>query len=97
MQLISDPAILFLDEPTSGLDSFQALSVMDSMKSLAKNNRIVIAVIHQPRSSIFNLFDKLLLLSNGATTYFGDSHASVAYFNECEQVRFLDGKKIYYQ
>ena len=65
LQLLSDPAILFLDEPTSGLDSFQALSVMESMKSLAANGRLVISVIHQPRSSIYDMFDKLLLLTEG--------------------------------
>jgi ABC-type multidrug transport system ATPase subunit len=63
LTLKSDPAILFLDEPTSGLDSFQALSVMQSMKELARNGRLVISVIHQPRSSIFDMFDRLLLLS----------------------------------
>jgi len=49
VQLISDPAVLFLDEPTSGLDSFQAQAVMESMKSIANQGRMVITVIHQPR------------------------------------------------
>lgn len=73
VQLISDPAVLFLDEPTSGLDSFQALAVMESMKTLASSGRLVMTVIHQPRSSIFNMFDKLLLLSEGRTMYFGSA------------------------
>jgi len=51
-QMISEPAILFLDEVTSGLDSFQAQSVMDCLKAMALNNRIVITVIHQPRSRL---------------------------------------------
>jgi ABC-type multidrug transport system ATPase subunit len=79
-QLISDPAVLFLDEPTSGLDSFQALSVMESMKDLAMNGRLVISVIHQPRSSIFSMFDQLLLLSEGRTMYSGPAENAVAYF-----------------
>ncbi len=81
VQLISDPAVLFLDEPTSGLDSFQALSVMDSMKNMATNGRLVVAVIHQPRSSIFNMFDKLLLLTDGRNAFFGESSHSVKYFS----------------
>ena len=70
-QLISDPAVLFLDEPTSGLDAFQANSVMESMKSLASNGRLVISVIHQPRSSIYEMFDRLLLLSSGKVMFLG--------------------------
>jgi len=80
VQLISDPAVLFLDEPTSGLDAFQAQSVMDSMKNLAVMGRVVISVIHQPRSSIFSMFDKLVLLSEGRTMYFGDADKAVEYF-----------------
>ena len=81
-QLITNPAVLFLDEPTSGLDSFQAQSVMEAMKSMAENNRMVISVIHQPRSSIYDMFDRLILLSEGMTMYFGDLHSAVDYFKE---------------
>ena len=81
VQLISDPAVLFLDEPTSGLDSFQALSVMESMKDLAMNGRLVISVIHQPRSSIFSMFDRLLLLSEGRTMYSGPAAEATDYFS----------------
>ena len=83
VQLISNPHILFLDEPTSGLDSFQALSVMESMKTLAANGRLVISVIHQPRSSIFDMFDKLLLLSVGREAYFGDAVSARQWFADC--------------
>jgi ABC-type multidrug transport system ATPase subunit len=80
VQLISNPQILFLDEPTSGLDSFQALSVMDSMKDMARNGRLVISVIHQPRSSIFEMFDKLLLLSNGRIMFSGAASEAQSWF-----------------
>eukprot|EP01041_Mallomonas_annulata_P000999 gene999-1965_t len=80
-QLIADPAVLFLDEPTSGLDSFQAQSVMECMKSLATAGRLVISVIHQPRSSIFNMFDRLILLSEGYTVYYGVASNAVEYFS----------------
>jgi len=80
VQLLSDPAVLFLDEPTSGLDSFQSLAVMEAMKNLASNGRLVISVIHQPRSSIYEMFDQLLVLSEGRTMYFGDAKEAVKYF-----------------
>ena len=41
---------------------------------------IVIASIHQPSTATFNLFDKLLLLSEGKTCYFGSVEGVQAYF-----------------
>ena len=41
--------ILFLDEPTSGLDAFTANNLVQTLSKLAKNNRIVMLSIHQPR------------------------------------------------
>ncbi|RJE25448.1 transporter [Aspergillus sclerotialis] len=71
-QLITCPKILFLDEPTSGLDSKASFEVMNFAKQLAKsNNIIIIASIHQPSTTTFQLFDKLLLLSAGRTCYNG--------------------------
>jgi ATP-binding cassette subfamily G (WHITE) protein 2 len=80
VELISDPAVLFLDEPTSGLDSFQAQSVMAAMKTMASNGRLIMSVIHQPRSSIFAMFDQMLLISEGRTVYYGDAADAVQYF-----------------
>ena len=48
---------------TTGLDSFQALSVMGAMRALARSGRTVVAAIHQPRSSIYDLLDSLVLVS----------------------------------
>lgn len=79
-QLISQPAALFLDEPTSGLDSFQALSVMECMKAMAVNGRLIVSVIHQPRSSIYDMFDQLLLLSCGQTVFYGAAKDAVGWF-----------------
>lgn len=63
--VVSAPSIIFLDEPTSGLDSFAALNVMQYMKSLAQYKaHTIIASIHQPRMSIWNMFDKVSILSS---------------------------------
>ena len=65
VELVQDPSLLFLDEPTSGLDSFQAQNVIETLKILCHHGATVILSIHQPRSSIFALFDHLILLSEG--------------------------------
>ncbi|RAO65046.1 uncharacterized protein BHQ10_001058 [Talaromyces amestolkiae] len=80
-QLITSPKILFIDEPTSGLDSTASYEVISYLKKLARrNNLIVIASIHQPSTSTFELFDKLLLLSKGRTCYLGPTAAARNHF-----------------
>ncbi|KAF3386971.1 Arginine--tRNA ligase, cytoplasmic [Penicillium rolfsii] len=82
-QLITCPKILFLDEPTSGLDSTASYEVMSYVKELARaNNIIVVASIHQPSTTTFQLFDKLLLLSGGKTCYFGPISSVDSYFQQ---------------
>jgi len=55
---------------------------MEAMKNLASNGRLVIAVIHQPRSSIFDMFDQLLVLSDGRVMFYGNASESVQYFGK---------------
>ncbi len=43
-----------------GLDSFAALNVMEHMSNLADLGHTIIASIHQPRSAIWDMFDKVL-------------------------------------
>ncbi|KAJ5346345.1 hypothetical protein N7541_008827 [Penicillium brevicompactum] len=81
-QLITCPKILFLDEPTSGLDSTASYEVISYARELARaNNLIIIASIHQPSTTTFKLFDKLLLLSSGRTCYFGRTEHVESYFD----------------
>ena len=83
-QLITNPKILFLDEPTSGLDSAASWQVINYIKTMAReHNLIVVASIHQPSTSTFALFDKLLLLSRGAAAYSGPVSEIQSYFNSC--------------
>ncbi|KAK9460334.1 uncharacterized protein V1516DRAFT_676352 [Lipomyces oligophaga] len=80
-ELVTSPSILFLDEPTSGLDSFNAYNVIESLQSLARDyKRTVIFTIHQPRSNIVALFDRLLLLSHGSLVYSGPEEQCHGYF-----------------
>ncbi|KAL1306206.1 hypothetical protein AAFC00_004304 [Neodothiora populina] len=83
-QLITSPKLLFLDEPTSGLDSAASFEVISFVKDIAKkHNLIVISSIHQPSTSTFAMFDKLLLLSQGATAYSGPVAEVQPYFDAC--------------
>lgn len=70
-ELLHQPRLIFVDEPTSGLDSFQAMSVMQTLKGLAKQGHTVVVSIHQPRSSIYQILDQVMLLSEGRVVYCG--------------------------
>ncbi|QLL32138.1 hypothetical protein HG536_0C03060 [Torulaspora globosa] len=73
-ELVTSPLVLFLDEPTSGLDANNANNVVECLVRLAKTyNRTLVLSIHQPRSNIFHLFDKLILLSSGEMVYSGEA------------------------
>ncbi|KAI5251074.1 putative ABC transporter [Aureobasidium subglaciale] len=81
-QLITAPKILFLDEPTSGLDSMASFQVISLLKNYARQHQLlVVASIHQPSAATFQLFDKLLLLSQGQTCYFGTVSGVAPYFS----------------
>ncbi|XP_075564838.1 broad substrate specificity ATP-binding cassette transporter ABCG2 isoform X3 [Pelecanus crispus] len=80
MELITDPAILFLDEPTTGLDASTANAVLLLLKRMAKQGKIIIFSIHQPRYSIFRLFDNLTLLAAGRVLYHGPAQHAIEYF-----------------
>ncbi|KAI4775479.1 putative ABC transporter [Aureobasidium sp. EXF-3400] len=81
-QLITAPNILFLDEPTSGLDSVASSEVVSLLKKYAQKHKlVVVASIHQPSAATFQLFDKLLLLSQGQTCYFGAISKVSSYFS----------------
>jgi ABC-type multidrug transport system ATPase subunit/ABC-type multidrug transport system permease subunit len=81
IELLSGASLIFLDEPTSGLDAFQAQNVMESLWTLAGGGRTVLSTIHQPRSSIYKMFDLLLLLSEGRVMYFGPAKDAVSWFS----------------
>jgi len=81
LELAAQPTVLFLDEPTSGLDSTSSLAVALSLKKMCQLGMTSIMVIHQPRYSLFTLFDDVLLLGKGGqTAYLGSSLGAKTYF-----------------
>eukprot|EP00475_Leptophrys_vorax_P017191 TRINITY_DN2380_c0_g2_i2.p1 TRINITY_DN2380_c0_g2~~TRINITY_DN2380_c0_g2_i2.p1 ORF type:complete len:1054 (+),score=272.70 TRINITY_DN2380_c0_g2_i2:35-3196(+) len=83
LEIVAFPDILFLDEPTSGLDSTASLEVLSSLKDLSRLGVTVIAVIHQPRYTLFRLFDEVLLLGVGGKTVFqGKTANAMKYFSD---------------
>lgn len=85
MELVTRPQILLLDEPTSGLDALSARMICETLVRLARAGRTVIATIHQPSSQVFQLFDRLLLLSRGEQIFYGPLNYAAAFFERVGQ------------
>ncbi|KAK7207674.1 ABC-2 type transporter-domain-containing protein [Myxozyma melibiosi] len=86
VELAAKPSLLlFLDEPTSGLDSQSAWAIVQLLRKLANAGQSILCTIHQPSATLFEQFDRLLLLRKGGqTVYFGpigeSSHQVIEYF-----------------
>ncbi|CAM8906594.1 unnamed protein product [Rhodiola kirilowii] len=80
-EMLINPSLLLLDEPTSGLDSTTAQRIMTTVKRLATAGRTVITTIHQPSSRLYHMFDKVILLSEGRSIYYGSASSALDYFS----------------
>ena len=58
-----------------------AMSIVESMKSLAKSGKTIICTIHQPSSEVFEKFDKICFLSEGKLAYIGDQSMASDFFD----------------
>jgi len=83
LELLREPAVLFVDEPTSGLSSRDSENIIDLLKELSLKGKLVFAVIHQPSSDIFKMFDKLVILDTGGyQIYYGNPVDAITYFKQ---------------
>lgn len=82
VEVVTRPSLLFLDEPTTGIDSAASYNVYAKVAALARNGRTIVATIHQPSADMFELFDKMLLLSEGRLVYYGPAAAAEAFYTQ---------------
>ncbi|XP_054050846.1 ATP-binding cassette sub-family G member 5 isoform X1 [Rissa tridactyla] len=82
-QLLQDPKVMLLDEPTTGLDCLTANQIVSLLSELAHRDRIVIITIHQPRSELFRLFDKIAIMSFGEMVFCGNPMEMITFFSDC--------------
>lgn len=83
LELLREPSVLFLDEPTSGLSSRDSENIIELLKELALKGKLVFAVIHQPSSDIFKMFDRLVILDTGGyQIYYGNPVDAITYFKQ---------------
>ncbi|NXY81436.1 ABCG5 protein, partial [Alcedo cyanopectus] len=89
-QLLQDPKVMLLDEPTTGLDCLTANQIVSLLSELAHRDRIVIITIHQPRSELFRLFDKIAIMSFGEMVFCGNPMEMITFFGDCVDLTSVD-------
>lgn len=80
-ELVMRPHVVFIDEPLYHLDSVSALLMMVTLKKLASTGCTLIFTIYQSSTEVFGLFDRICLLSNGNTLFFGETLACLQHFS----------------
>jgi len=81
--LCSDARALFLDEVTNGLDASTAYDVFNAMRAWTSITRgSCVAALLQPGPELFDLFDDLILLKDGAVVYSGPRDGVMAHFEQ---------------
>ncbi|MBN1952051.1 MAG: ATP-binding cassette domain-containing protein [Bacteroidales bacterium] len=87
LELIREPYILFIDEPTSGLSSADSETVIDLLREQSLKGKLVIVNIHQPSSTIYKRFDRLVVMDKGGRVVFhGNPLDALLYFKTENQL-----------
>lgn len=82
LELLFEPTVIICDEPTSGLSYNDTEQIIDILKNLTDQGKIIIITIHQPSSTIFKKFDEVLLMDmGGRQVYYGSPTECFAYFD----------------
>ncbi len=86
IEFIADPSLFFLDEPDSGLDGIMATSLMENLRVIADEGKIVMVITHAP-DRVARLFDKVIVLAKSVESHSG----RLAYFGPIPEAKgFFD-------
>ncbi len=82
--IVGPTRALFMDEISTGLDSSTTFSIINSLRQAAKILEFTILVsLLQPAPETFNLFDDIILLSEGQVVYHGPRDCVLEFFESC--------------
>ncbi|KAI7741348.1 hypothetical protein M8C21_029253, partial [Ambrosia artemisiifolia] len=82
--LVGPAKTLFMDEISTGLDSSTTFQIVKCMQQIAhfSDNTILMSLL-QPAPETFDLFDDIILLSEGQIVYLGPREHIVEFFESC--------------
>jgi iron complex transport system ATP-binding protein len=85
--LAQEPKILLLDEPTSNLDLKHQLEIMELVKRLAIERRLIVILVSHDLNLAARYCDRLVLLNSGRMYAVGKPHKVLT----CENIRKIYG------
>ena len=85
-EFIASPSLFILDEPDSGLDGIMATELMENLRLIACQGRIVMVITHAP-DRVAHLFDKVIVLAKGTETKVGQ----LAFYGGIQEARDFFG------
>ena len=86
MEFVSSPKLFILDEPDSGLDGIMATELMENLRLIACQGRIVMVITHSP-DRVAHLFDKVIVLAKGTE----DRVGQLAFYGGIQEARDFFG------
>ena len=86
MEFVSSPTLFILDEPDSGLDGIMATELMENLRLIACQGRIVMVITHAP-DRVAHLFDKVIVLAKSTT----DKVGQLAFYGGIQEAREFFG------
>ena len=87
LEFISNPSLFILDEPDSGLDGVMARELMEQLRLIADQGKIVIVITHTP-DRVIDLFDDVIVLAKDS-----NRTGRLAFFGSIEEARNFFGKQ----
>ena len=69
-EFVASPNLFILDEPDSGLDGIMARELMENLRLIACQGKMVLVITHAP-DRVANLFDKVIVLAKETKTHEG--------------------------
>lgn len=85
VEFVADPSLFILDEPDSGLDGVMARDLMQELRKIADQGKIVLVITHTP-DRVVDLFDKVIVLAKnssrtGQLAFYGTIPEAKNFFN----------------
>lgn len=87
IEMLSNPDLFILDEPDSGLDGVMARELMQQLRSIADQGKIVVVITHTP-DRCADLFDKVIVLAKDAARI-----GRLAFYGPLQEARSFFGRE----
>ncbi len=85
-EFVASPSLFILDEPDSGLDGIMATELMQNLRMIACQGKMVLVITHQP-DRVADLFDKVIVLAKNTETKVGQ----LAFYGGIQEARDFFG------